>query len=76
MNDTNCLEASPLFRMRNRRKLAKLLNLPEHYFKQEWQRQALLCSSGRRTKKNPEKDLQVTLENSNARLGDDREKAL
>ena len=35
MNDTNCLEASPLFRMRNRRKLAKLLNLPEHYFKQE-----------------------------------------
>lgn len=35
MNDTYCLEASPLFRMRNRRKLAKLLNLPEHYFKQE-----------------------------------------
>ena len=37
MNNTYFLQSSPLIRMRNRRKLAKLLKLPENYFKQEHQ---------------------------------------
>ena len=35
MNDIYSLEQSPLYRMRNRRKLAVLMKLPENYFKQE-----------------------------------------
>lgn len=35
VNETYSLEKSPLYRMRNRRKLAVLLKLPEKYFKQE-----------------------------------------
>lgn len=37
MNKTYSIELSPLFRMRNRKKLAKLLNLPENYFKKQHQ---------------------------------------
>lgn len=36
VNDTYSLEKSPLYRMRNRRKLAVLLELPEKFFKQEY----------------------------------------
>lgn len=35
MNKTYSLEKSPLYRLRNRRKLAKLLNLPPHYFSKD-----------------------------------------